>query len=338
MYTSLPPVTEIDKHSVDVFKSELIHSFQPVLIKSYVEHWESVGIAQQSSKQFAEYLMKLDLKKTTTTYYAAAENRGRMFYKENLAGFNFDRISETLTDSLERIVKHLEDDNPPCVYTGAVEIDSHVPEFAENNHCELPGKTAKARIWVGNAASVSTHYDMLDNIVCAVAGQRTFTLFPPEQIKNLYVGPIDYTLSGQPVSMVDLHNPDLETYPKFSKALAQAQVAHLEPGDALYIPKLWWHQVESKDKLNAIVNYWWDRSALATDNAFTTLLHGLMTISHLPKAEREAWRAFFDHYIFHLEDDPAEHIPHDKRGALGEMTPMLYNKLKNIVLSLMTRK
>src|SRR5690625_7659936 len=82
--------------------------------------------------------------------------------------------------------------------------------FARENHCDLVGSTAVARIWVGNAATVSTHYDLLDNIVCVVSGRRRFTLFPPEQLTNLYVGPLDFTLSGQPVSMVNLQDPDFD--------------------------------------------------------------------------------------------------------------------------------
>ena len=54
-------------------------------------------------------------------------------------------------------------------------------------------------------------------------------------------------------------------------------VADLQPGDALYIPSLWWHHVESIGVLNTMVNYWWtapaahgltkaDVLALATEN------------------------------------------------------------------------
>ena len=82
-------------------------------------------------------------------------------------------------------------------------------------------------------------------------------LFPSGQIKNLYVGPLDFTLSGQAISLVDFHAPDFERFPRFKLALQHAQVAELEPGDAIYIPSLWFHHVESFDPLSILMNYWW---------------------------------------------------------------------------------
>ena len=42
------------------------------------------------------------------------------------------------------------------------------------------------------------------NTTVVVAGRRRFTLFPLEQFDNLYLGPLDSTLAGQPISTVHL--------------------------------------------------------------------------------------------------------------------------------------
>ena len=52
---------------------------------------------------------------------------------------------------------------------------------------------------------------------------------------NLYPGPLENTPAGAVVSMVDFDDPDLERFPRFPQAMAEAWVADLEPGDAIYI-------------------------------------------------------------------------------------------------------
>ncbi len=47
-------------------------------------------------------------------------------------------------------------------------------------------------------------------------------------------------------------------YPRFEPVRARAPSVELAPGDALYLPKLWWHAVEATDPFNVLVNYWWD--------------------------------------------------------------------------------
>ena len=90
-------------------------------------------------------------------------------------------------------------------------------------------------LWIGNRTHTATHWDQSQNLACVVAGRRRWTLFPPEQLKNLYVGPLEFTLAGQPTSLVDIDAPDLKTYPRFAEALKVARRAELGPGDALYM-------------------------------------------------------------------------------------------------------
>lgn len=320
------------------FDEEILPSFRPTVIKDFLRNWPALEKSRHSPQSLVEYIQSFDTGRPAITYRGEPSIQGHFFYQEDLAGVNFERIKQGLSSSLDSLLTHINDATPPALYTGAVSIADHLAGFETENKCELAGKTAVPRIWIGNQAVVPTHYDMLDNIVCVVAGRRRFTLFPPEQISNLYVGPIDFTLSGQPISLVNLNQPDFSKYPKFKQALETAEVAELEPGDALYIPKLWWHHVESFSALNVIVNYWWDQNALGQDNPFTTMMHGLITISHLPQAEREAWLAFFQHYIFRLEGDPAEHINPDSRGVLSKMTPEIYRTIRHYVATTFSKR
>src|SRR4029079_5449696 len=105
-----------------------------------------------------------------------------------------------------------------------------------------------------------------------------------------------------------------------SEALKFAQVAELEPGDAIYIPFHWWHGVESLEPVNLFIKYWWNDARPGIGNPYDALLHALYAIRTLPAEQREVWRTEFDHYVFALEGDPVEHLPRHARGMLGEPT------------------
>ena len=77
------------------------------------------------------------------------------------------------------------------------------------------------------------HFDSPDNLACVVSGRRRFTLFPPEQLPNLYVGPLDFTPPAHALRLLDLAHPAYQAYPRFREALAAALVVDLEPGDAV---------------------------------------------------------------------------------------------------------
>lgn len=193
------------------------------------------------------------------------------------------------------------------------------------------------RIWIGNDSTISTHYDTQDNLAVNVSGRRRFTLFPPDQISNLYIGPIDNTISGAPASMVNIDNPNFKIHPRYKEALKTSIVVDLDPGDAIYIPPLWWHNVRSTGNFNVLVNYWWNNPKYRIESPYTCLLHGLYTISHLPDKERLAWEAFFNHYVFRQNGDPSIHIGEKNKGVLSPMNHGLYRKIKSFVLNQMTQ-
>ncbi len=166
---------------------------------------------------------------------------------------------------------------------------------------------------------MSPHYDTLDNVACVVAGARRFTLYPPDAIGNLYVGPIDNTMAGQPVSLAASSAPDDERFPLFRAVKDKALVAELRAGDALYLPKLWWHKVEATAPFNGLVNYWWDAFSAGPDAPYTSMLLAMIAISERPLKERLAWRAFFDHYVFRERGHPLAHLPAERHGLLGPL-------------------
>jgi hypothetical protein len=256
---------------------------------------------------------------------------GRLHYNADMSGFNFHRNRLPLSQVTEQVLRYARFEKSPAVAAQSALIRDCLPGFAVENSLQLLSEEVLPRIWLGNRITTPAHVDEWNNIGCVVAGRRRFTLFPPEQLPNLYIGPLDFAPTGAPMSLVSLHAPDFERFPKFRAALASAQSVELAPGDALFIPPLWWHHVESLDRFNVLVNYWWhDRygDGAQADSAFEALVHGILSIRSLPPQTRAAWRAFFEHYVFGEERD-FRHIPQERLGLLGELSPELRQALRS---------
>jgi hypothetical protein len=224
--------------------------------------------------------------------------------------------------------------SPHSVYIGSVPVADYLPGFAAANPMPLVPAGAAPRIWLGHASNVSTHYDTVDNLACVVAGRRRFTLYAPDLVGDLYVGPIDHTMAGQPVSLAAAAPPGDVRYPRFDAIRDRALTADLAPGDALYLPKLWWHQVEATAPFNGLVNYWWDAFAAGPDAPYTSMLLAMIAIAERPAPERAAWKALFDHYVFREHGHPLAHLPPERHGLLGPLAEN-YGKIRARVMYLL---
>ncbi|HEY2676761.1 MAG TPA: cupin-like domain-containing protein [Steroidobacteraceae bacterium] len=317
-------------HDVDVakFRNEIMPRDRPAVLKGLVNDWPAVREGRKSPRALCDYIKTFDLGRPVQTAVGPPAIKGRLFYRDDMRGFNFERINETFQIAVERVLAHMNDAEPPALYAGAVSTADGFPGFARENGLELLDKSIVSRIWAGNAVTAPTHFDMSDNIACVISGRRRFTFFPPEQLPNLYVGPLEFTPAGQPTSMVSVAAPDLNRYPRFAEALAAAESADLGPGDAVFIPNLWWHNVESLDAFNILVNYWWYDAQRGPGSPFAALVHGLLSIKDLPPDRRDAWRRIFDHYVFQTNGEPAAHLAPEHRGMLGNMTPQLANDIR----------
>ena len=314
--------------------AEVLESAEPVLMRGLVGHWPLVQAAQRSDVAFCDYLRSFGADTRLSLWRGAPEIGGRFFYNADFTGFNFRH--ETL--SFGALLDELLAGTPDALYLGSTNIDHCFPGLRPpNDLAALRGFNPNVSIWLGNRIQVAPHFDLPDNIACVVAGRRRFTLFPPEQVANLYIGPLDLTPAGQPISLVDHVRPDLERFPRYAEALKHVQTFELLPGDALFIPSQWWHGVEALDEFNGLVNFWWRRTPAFMDTPLNTLLLALLTLRALPPEQRQAWRALFDHYVFDADAETAAHIPPHAQGVLASPIPetvarqlraMLLNRLK----------
>lgn len=313
------------------FHNEIVPSDRPAVLKGLVADWPVVKAARQSPHALHDYLRAQDQGQPTQTYVAAPDIKGLFFYRDDMTGLNFNRVRQPFHATVAAIIARMRLPHPQAIYAPAAAA-SLLPAFAQENRLAILDPAIMPRLWAGNAVTAATHYDMSDGVACVAAGRKRFTFFPPDQLPNLYIGPLDLAPGGLPTSMVRLAEPDFERFPRFAQALETAEVAELEPGDAVFIPNLWWHNVESLDPLNLLVNYWWFEAARGPASPFAALALGLMSITALPASRREIWRRMFDHYVFQTEGEPVPYLPPDKRGMLGPMNPHLESYMRTQII------
>ena len=302
-------------------RAALVGRATPCVVRGLVADWPLVQAAQRSREAAMDYLATFDTGAPLQAQVAPPEVGGRFFYDEALTGFNYRPERAPLSAVLDTLRRVADLPAPPAVYVASTTLATYLPGF-EAVH-PMPGvpEDALASVWLGNRSRIAAHHDVPDNLACVAAGRRRFTLFPPGQVGNLYIGPLDFTPAGQAISLVDFHAPDFTRFPRFAAALEVAQVVELAPGDALFIPSLWWHHVEGLEPFNVLVNYWWRTAPAHLEAPMNALVMGLLALRDLPAHERAGWQALFAHYIFEAGDDAVAHIPPHARRMLGPLDP-----------------
>lgn len=337
---SVETVSGLDPNAIPY--AELLERDRPVLLKGVVLNWELARRGRESARAAIDYLASFDGGRPIVGYTGPPDIAGRFFYNADMTGLNFEAKRMPLRAFLSQIADRLDDSGAPSFYIGSTDLDLYLPGLAEENHLTLNGpmfadNKPTVSIWAGNRTTATAHFDFSNNIACNLVGRRRFTLFPPDQIANLYPGPFAPTPGGQVVSMVDFRNPDFDAFPRFREALAAAQVAELEPGDALLYPAMWWHHVEALDRFNAMINYWWNVSPAFVDTPMTTLLHAILSLRDRPEQEKQAWKQVFDFYVFGSPETPRGHLPAHAQGVLAPIDEAAARRLRADLLQRLNR-
>ena len=332
--STLPPPKAVAEIGADLTPdgfAALRHAAEPVVIRGLVADWPVVQAALDSDEAVVAHLSRGGSRRPVTAIAAPPRAEGRFFYTPDMQRLNFSTGQGRLETFLSDLLTARDMADAPALAVQSQDLAELLPLVAEENRLSLL-PDVRPRIWIGNRIRVAPHYDVKENIACCVAGRRRFTLFPPDQIANLYPGPFELTPAGTPVSMVDMHDPDLSLYPRFAKAWEHAMQAALEPGDAIYIPYCWWHGVESLEPLSILINYWWNEGEPeGIGSPYEALLHGLYALRHLPPERRAVWKGMMDYYVFEESGDPVAHLPANARGMLGQHSPAIFAQMREIM-------
>ena len=335
----MKPIAEYDGVDRERFERDIVSRGEPAVLRRLVADWPIIKAANSGDEALADMLRGVAADEPFEAWFGPPEIAGRFGYTDDFSGFNHEQRLATVDQLLDLLLRQRGQERHYSMYAGGIPIRRHLPGLLP----ALPvpildmARATLISLWLGNRTRTAAHWDLPQNLACVVAGRRRFTLFPTDQIANLYVGPLDSTLAGQPISLVDVEAPDLERFPRFAAALEVAQTAELHPGDAVYIPSLWWHAVKSSDELGAMINFWWRDAEPPLLTPLNALYHAIVTMGNLPPRELAAWRVLFDHYVFHDDGHPAAHLPERARGILGRRTPDLVARVKALLAEALGR-
>jgi len=334
------PAEEWQDVDTESFEKTIKPRGRPAILRGLVRDWPATQAGRESPQSLAAYLKTFYSGHPAPSFEGPASIGGRFFYNDTLDGFNFESKRASLSDVLDRLCHGLGNESSPALYAGSVSLPIYLPGFSNANHVRglVTAESVLESIWIGNRTCIAPHFDNTENLACVVGGRRRFTMFPPDQIVNLYVGPLDFTPAGQPISLVDVRNPDLARFPRFAEALDRAEVAELSPGDAVYVPALWWHNVEALEEFNVLVNYWWRDVPDFFDSPSNALLYSLLAVKGLPPSQRRGWKALFDYLIFQSDGPALEHLPPAVQGLFGELTQANSDRIRSILLKNLSQK
>jgi len=219
---ALPPLTAIPRVGrLDAagFRARAAAG-QPFLITGVVQRWPLSSMTpEQLREQFGHLPVRARIGDYVTTAFAPDRAMQDMSLRDYLA------LSEPATPAL-----------PP--YVGNLELREL------NRLCHWPSyfdRMGPPRFWIGPARTVTPlHSDYDDNIFAQLWGRKRIFLVPPHHDAFLYSQEANPVLFGSPF---DPEAPDFERFP-LARQAAPVEVV-VEPGDMLYVPAGWYHQVRA---------------------------------------------------------------------------------------------
>ena len=336
IFTGLARVPEVSVAGAADLDARLRSAAEPFVVRGLIADWPLVQAGLQSSRAARAYIARHAKDVPFTVSVGSVQSGGRLFYDDAL-GMNFQTIRAKLPDIFARIDAAEGKPDAAPIYLASIDMTGFFDGLHEANHVDLGERSALSSIWMGTPTRIAAHNDVPDNLACVAVGRRRFTLFPRDQFRNLYLGPVDNTPAGRAVSMVDFHRPDFQAHPRFAEALPHARVAELSAGDALYIPAMWWHHVEGVAAFNVLVNYWWRETPRWLGQPQDALNHAMLAIRDLPADQRRHWRDMFDYYVFENDAAVAAHIPEAARSILAPLTPDSAGRLRAFLLRALSR-
>lgn len=258
-YRNHQAVDEASALTSEQFKADYLSSGRPVVIRGAAQHSSAV-------QAWSPSYLKQKLKKTPVelaVHNTQNEAFEHYFFRIKFRELPFDEAVDTIEDSEKNSSLKAQH------YLQQVPIDV-LPEMKEELPAplfahEIEHTHQQVNLWYGQKEVISPlHFDFSHNIFMQIWGDKYITLYPPSESKYLsQCAPVAEQLL-QPAHLSQLANTGvLDNAALLQKATSYH--IHLKPGDVLFIPRAWWHEVTTGPQSSISLNYWFrdDRHAIA---------------------------------------------------------------------------
>lgn len=246
------PVEQVVTINANSFKNILHKKKKPIVIKGYAKNWGA------TKKWSLDYLISLANAKEISLL-SGNYIQGKTKYQKS-----------TLKRYLEKL-KEAEGDPNFKDYLTTLDIFNYLPNLnGDTNFLAFEQHTSVNDVaaWIGPKGTVTGfHYDSGDNMYAQIKGEKLFVIAPPTYTKHLY--PSTKYINGAVASKIDITNFNSKKFTSFKNVPFYKVV--LQPGDVLFLPKKWWHYVQSLDSSISISNFGYTKFEILKMKVFNFL-------------------------------------------------------------------
>ena len=263
-HRNLQLVDEVDSISANEFMDLYCLPQRPLIVKGAIK--DTLAFKHWSPKYFADIIPEKEVK-------LFLSNLQIKFTEHDSADFYIAQVPTDVPKMPSFMVKMREAasliENP--ANSNSLSVRFYMADFDLNTlpeiqkQIEVPDFANKIEhvrrsesIWFGQKDTYShPHYDVYNNIYLQVYGEKTFLLYSPEDSKYLFQfqpkpGRMNSDYHASKILNIDILDDKTST-----TKLATPFQARLCPGDVLFLPRCWWHDVRGNaDTPTISVNYW----------------------------------------------------------------------------------
>ena len=218
--------------SRDEFFERYVHGCHPVVLTDIARDWPALRrwSFAEFKRRYGSMTVQVQAGRDKDADFEVNKIRHR--HDTNFAAF-LDRVATSGVTNDEYLTANNELLRRP-EFAGLLDDIGPLPDYCDGNLRNT------ASLWVGPAGTrTPLHHDTLMLLHTQIVGRKRWRFVSPLSAPRLYN---DFDV----YSPVDFESLDLERFPEAAKVTVLDVV--VEPGETVFLPLAWWHQVTSLDK------------------------------------------------------------------------------------------